>query len=205
VNDLPRMLRPAADGGVLEHAGTVEVISSLNRDGSEVERDLRWGVYVTFEGGSDYTRRCIGEYGLVTDPTGRYSALYRPFHLIGLELGISIASVVLRGEPTGAPEAFLGDVVATAKRDLAAGERLDGEGGFTVFGRLMPAQDSVAMGGLPLGLAEGVALARGIAAGSVVHWRDVRIDAAREVVRVRRDMESEFITARDPVESEAAG
>ena len=54
------------------------------------------------------------------DATGRYAALYRPCHLIGLELGVSVISAALRGEATGSPQAFNGDVMATAKRDLAA-------------------------------------------------------------------------------------
>ncbi|HQR21338.1 MAG TPA: Gfo/Idh/MocA family oxidoreductase, partial [Burkholderiaceae bacterium] len=101
VDDLPTVLRPHAEGGVLHQRGQVEVISSLQRDGNPVVRDLRWGVYVVFSGGSEYVERCFREYGLVTDPSGQYSALYKPFHLIGLELGISVASVGLRGEPTG--------------------------------------------------------------------------------------------------------
>ena len=116
-------------------------------------RDLRWGVYVVFEAPTDYVARCFAEYGLVTDPSGRYAAMYKPYHLIGLELGISVASGGLRGEATGAPTGFRGDVVATAKRDLAGGEMLDGEGGYTVWGKLMPAADSLRVGGLPIGLA----------------------------------------------------
>ena len=140
VDDLPRVLRPRDEGGALDHAGQVEVISSVERDGRPVFRDLRWGVYVTFRAGEadgeDYVRRCFREYGFSTDPSGRYSAMYKPYHAIGLELGISVASVGLRGEPTGAAVAWNGDVVATAKRDLAAGETLDGEGGYTVYGKL---------------------------------------------------------------------
>lgn len=189
VDDLPRLLCPREDGGVLAHRGQTEVISSLNRDGSAVVRDLRWGVYVTFAGGSDYVQRCFKEYGLVTDPTGRYSALYKPFHLIGLELGISVASVGLRGEPTGAAVGFNADVAATAKRDLKAGEVLDGEGGFTVYGRLMPAAKSLRLGALPLGLAHQVRLVRDVAAGEAVLWQDVQIDDDLPAVRARRAME----------------
>ena len=121
-------------------SGQVEVVSSLHRDGRDVANDLRWGVYVVFEAPTDYTARCFKEYGVVTDASGRVSALYRPFHLIGLELNISILSAALRGEATGAPTGFRGDVVATAKRDLRAGEVLDGEGGACVWGKLLPAQ-----------------------------------------------------------------
>lgn len=149
VDELPEIMRPMGAGGVLEHKGQVEVVSSLERDGRPVSRDLRWGVYVVFEAPSDYTARCFHEYGLMTDKSGRYSATYKPFHLIGLELGISVASVALRGEPTGAPTSFQGDVAAVAKRDLTAGEKLDGEGGYTVWGKLIPAKDSLSMGTLP--------------------------------------------------------
>jgi predicted homoserine dehydrogenase-like protein len=199
VDDLPRVLRPRDDGGQLDHAGQVEVISSLERDGRPVFRDLRWGVYVTFRAGDrsgeDYVRRCFREYGFSTDPGGRYSAMYKPYHAIGLELGISVASVGLRGEPTGAAQAWHGDVVATAKRALAAGETLDGEGGYTVYGKLLPAATSRAIGGLPLGLAHGLRLKRPIAAHARVTWDDVDYDAADPAVAFRREMERGFTSA----------
>jgi predicted homoserine dehydrogenase-like protein len=189
VDDLARVLRPRADGGMLAHRGQVEVVSSLERDSRPVFRDLRWGVYVTFAGGSEYVERCFKEYGLVTDPSGKYSAMYKPYHLIGLELGVSVASVGLRREPTGAPVAFSADVVATAKRDLAPGEMLDGEGGFTVYGKLRPAAQSLREGGLPLGLAHKVRLRNAVAAGQPVRWDDVEIDASLPAVQFRREME----------------
>ncbi len=193
VDDLAHILRPKEDGGVLEHRGQVEVISSLERDRRPVFRDLRWGVYVTFAGDSDYVRRCFKEYGLVTDSTGNYTAMYKPYHLIGLELGISVASVGLRGEATGQPRGWSGDVVATAKRDLKAGEMLDGEGGFTVYGKLMQAADSVKMGGLPLGLAHGVKLKHAVKAGQPVSWSDVAYDPDNAAVKFRREMEAGFL------------
>jgi len=191
VDNLPRVLKPAPDGGRLHHRGQVEVVSSLERDGKPVSRDLRWGVYVTFAADSDYVKRCFGEYGLVTDESGNYAAMYKPYHLIGLELGISVASVGLRGEPTGAATGFRGDVVAVAKRELKAGETLDGEGGYTVWGRLMPAKDSLARGGLPIGLAHGVRLTRAIGKGEVVGWRDIALPES-EAARVRLEMEALF-------------
>ena len=196
VDDLPRVLRPKSDGGQLAHKGQVEVISSLERDGRPVFRDLRWGVYVVFEAPSDYVKRCFAEYGLVTDSTGRYTALYKPYHLIGLELGISVASAGLRREPTGAPTGFRGDVVATAKRDLKEGEMLDGEGGFTVWGKLMPAADSLRLGGLPIGLAHHVKLRRPVKAGMPVGWSDVIADESDDAVKFRREMERSSHSAR---------
>jgi predicted homoserine dehydrogenase-like protein len=199
VDDLPRILSPKRDGGLLDHFGQVEVISSLERDGRPVFRDLRWGVYVTFSAGDsvgeDYVRRCFREYGFSTDPSGRYSAMYKPYHAIGLELGISVASVGLRGEPTGAPSAWRGDVVATAKRALQAGEMLDGEGGYTVYGSLRPAAVSLAQRGFPLGLARGVKLTRDIAAHALLSWDDVAVDPQSDAVRFRREMEADCAPA----------
>ncbi len=191
-DDLPRILKPRSAGGVLDAAGQVEVVSSLERDGRAVYRDLRWGVYVTFTTDNPYSARCFREYGVVTDESGRYTALYRPAHLIGLELGISVASVTLRGEPTGAARGFTGDVAATAKRDLAPGETLDGEGGFTVYGTLLPARRSVTAGYLPIGLAHGVKLGKTVAAGQMVRWDDVTYDEGDATVKFRREMEAIF-------------
>jgi predicted homoserine dehydrogenase-like protein len=148
---------------------------------------------VTFCADSDYVRRCFSEYGLVTDESGNYSSMYKPFHLIGLELGISIASVGLRGEATGCASGFRGDAVAVAKRDLKPGETLDGEGGYTVWGRLMPARDSLSRGALPIGLAHGVRLTRPVRKGDALAWRDI-VPPESEAARVRLEMEAAFAT-----------
>jgi predicted homoserine dehydrogenase-like protein len=192
VDDLARVLRPTSAGGHLHHAGQVEVISSIERDGRPVFRDLRWGVYVTFAAEHEYVRRCFQEYGIVTDPSGEYASMYKPSHLIGLELGISVASAVLRKEATGAATGFRADCVATAKRALRAGAMLDGEGGYTVWGKAMPAAQSLAKRALPIGLAHKVKLLRDVAPGATVTWDDVSADESLEAVQVRREMEREF-------------
>ena len=192
VDDLPRVLRPRSAGGSLHHAAQVEVITSVERDGRPVFRDLRWGVYVTFAAEHEYVRRCFQEYGIVTDPSGEYAAMYKPSHLIGLELGISVASVACRKEPTGCATGWRGDCVATAKRVLKAGEVLDGEGGYTVWGKLMTAADSAARKALPIGLAHKLKLKRDIAEGQAVSWDDVEYDASSQAVQFRREMEKTF-------------
>jgi predicted homoserine dehydrogenase-like protein len=193
MDDLAHVLRPRSDGGVLEAGGMVEVVSSMERDGRAVAKDLRWGVYVVIEAPNDYAAACFRQYGMNTDASGRYSAMYKPFHLIGLELNISVLSAALLGQPTGATQGFRGDVVATAKRDLKAGETLNGEGGSTVWGALMPAADSLAMGALPIGLAD-VPLARDVARGAVVRWSDVKIDDTTGAAAIRRAMERQEAT-----------
>jgi predicted homoserine dehydrogenase-like protein len=190
VDDLPHLLRPTDEGGVLHHKGQVEVVSCLERDFRPVFRDLRWGVYVVLEAPNDYSAACFAQYGLRTDASGRYAAMYKPYHLIGLELNVSILSAALRGEPTGCPTGWRADVVAVAKRDLRAGELLDGEGGATVYGRLEPAADSVAAGGFPLGLAHSVELVNDVAAGTAVRWADVALKEERAAHRLRRKLQA---------------
>jgi predicted homoserine dehydrogenase-like protein len=198
VDDLARVLRPRSVGGRLHHPGQVEVISSLERDGRPVFRDLRWGVYVTFAAEHEYVRRCFQEYGIATDPTGEYAAMYKPSHLIGLELGVSVASVALRREATGSATGWRGDCVATAKRGLRAGEMLDGEGGYTVWGKLMGAAHSRAGRALPIGLAHRVTLKRDVAAGATVSWDDVDCDPNSQAVQIRREMERTFGSEDEP-------
>jgi predicted homoserine dehydrogenase-like protein len=189
VQDLPHIFRPRAEGGILSRKGVVEVISSLERDARQVVGDLRWGVYAVFEGETDYIRRCFSEYGVHTDSTGRYAALWRPYHLIGLELGVSVASAALRREPTGCGEAWRGDVAATAKRDLRAGEILDGEGGAMVWGKCIPAARSLAENALPIGLAHGVRLLTNVKKGTSLRQSDVALDVTLDAVKLRREME----------------
>jgi predicted homoserine dehydrogenase-like protein len=192
-DELASVVIPRADGGVLERPGSVEVVSSLRRDGSEIASHLRWGVFVTFTSESPYTRKCFPEYGVPTDPSGRYAALYRPYHFIGLELGVSVASLVLRGEVTGQPRTFAADAAAVAKSDLRAGRHLDGEGGSTVYGICVPAARSLEEQLLPIGLSDGVVLVDDVPAGQPVRWTDVAFDAEDPTVAQRRLMESEHL------------
>jgi len=195
VDDLPHVLRGCDAGGSMERDGMVEVVSCLERDGRPVFRDLRWGVYVVLKAPNEYARACFKEYGLKTDSSGWYAAMYKPYHLIGLELGTSVLSAALRGEPTGQPLGWRGDVVSVAKRNLKAGETLDGEGGCTVWGKLVPAERSLAEGALPIGLAHSVPVLRDIAMGEIVRWTGVNI-ADSPAVAARRAMEQRFAARR---------
>ncbi|SDD18654.1 NAD(P)H-dependent oxidoreductase [Ruegeria marina] len=174
VDDLAHVLRPRALGGQLDRVGMVETISSLERDGRPVYRDLRWGVYVVLEAPNDYAAACFRQYGLPTDATGRFAAMYKPFHLIGLELSVSVLSAALRNEPTGMSREMRGTVASVAKRPLKAGEMLDGEGGYTVWGKALPIGQ--ATDALPIGLAHRVRLRRDVAAGAVLRLGDVDLD-----------------------------
>ena len=192
VEDIPFVTRPVSEGGVLERKGMVEVISSLEANGRKIPYDIRMGVWVTVEAEPDYVKHCFEEYNAHTDPSGRYFTLYKRWHLIGLEVGYSVASLALRGEATGVATCWNADVVATAKRDLRVGELLDGEGGYTVWGKLLPASTSARLGGLPLGLAHDIRLVRAVREGQSLTWADVAIDTSTKAYQLRREMEALF-------------
>lgn len=192
VEDIPFVTRPISEGGVLEKKGMVEVISSLEANGRKIPYDIRMGVWVTVEAETDYIKNCFEEYNAHTDPSGRYFTLYKRWHLIGLEVGMSVASVALRKEATGVAHCWNADVVATAKRDLKPGELLDGEGGYTVWGKLLPAAKSVAMGGLPLGLAHDIKVVRPVKKGQSLCWDDVAVDINTHAYKIRKQMEDLF-------------
>lgn len=185
VDDIANLMRPKSVGGVLESEGLVEVISCLTPDGAEIPHDIRKGVWVAIEADNDYVRNCFEEYKVITDTTGRYMSLYKKWHLIGLELGMSVASVGLRGEPTGAATCFNADVPAIAKADLGAGSMLDGEGGFTIYGGVRPAAMSVANRYLPLGLANHVKLVRPVKKDQPITLDDVEIETASTAYKLR--------------------
>jgi predicted homoserine dehydrogenase-like protein len=191
IRDLPHICRPREDGGLLDQSGTVEVVSNLERDGRKVPDDIRHGVFITLKASNDYVRRCFVEY-THTDDSGWYTVIYRSHHLVGLEVATSVLKVGLRGEATGYPIRFAADVVACARVDLPIGTYLDGEGGYTVYGRLMPAAEALTVGALPIGLAHGIRLEKAVPADQLVHWSDVIYDAADPVVLYRQEMEKEL-------------
>jgi predicted homoserine dehydrogenase-like protein len=192
VHDLARVFRPAADGGRMARSGLVDIAASQEPDGREVFNNVRYGVFVTFKAHSEYARACFKQYGLLTDPSGWYASLWRPFHLIGLEASVSVLSAVLRNESTGSSKEFRGDAVATAKKDMQPGEMLDGEGGFAVWAKAIPAVRSLELGALPMGLAHNVRLRRAIKKDQVVSYADVDLVDDRDVAAVRREMEDRF-------------
>ena len=192
MDDLANILKPLEFGGLLEKNGQVEVVSSLERDGRPVFKDLRWGVYAVLEAPNDYAASCFKQYGMNTDDTGKYSAMYKPFHLIGMELNISVFSAALLNQATGQTKKFTGDVVSTSKKSLKKGEILDGEGGATVWGKLVPSKLSLSMEALPIGLAHGIKLKNEIEENKIITWNDVDFSSNDPAISYRRKMEKDF-------------
>jgi Predicted homoserine dehydrogenase len=192
MDDLARKLKPENKNGVLKYDGQVEVVSSVHRNGKPVYKDLRWGVYAVLQAPNDYAASCFKQYGMNTDDTGEFSAMYKPFHLIGMELNTSIFSAALLKIPTGQTKSFLGDVAATSKKKLSKGSTLDGEGGFSVWGKLIPAKKSLKLNALPIGLAHNLKLKRDIEKNKILTWNDVQFDLNDEIIIYRKKMERQF-------------
>lgn len=175
VEDIPRLLIPSQDGGILDRTGIVEVVSCLDDAGDDLPNHLRWGVFVVITSASDYLRACMKDYGMAMDPSGRYAVMYRPYHLIGMETPLSIARAALLYVPTGAPQSRVCEVVATAKKDLAVGDVLDGEGGYTVHGSIVEAAQADDDALVPIGLCHGAAIRRPVSQGQMLAAADVHM------------------------------
>ncbi len=187
LHDLAQVFKPASEGGRLERGNMIDIAASQEPDGREVVNNIRYGMFVTFRAPDEYTKQCFEQYGLLTDKSGWYGSMWRPFHLIGLETSVSVMSAVLRHEPTGTSKVFQADAVATAKSDLAAGSYLDGEGGFATWAKSISAAHSTAVDALPMGLAHHVKLKNPIKRDQIVKMSDVEFVDDLDVVNLRKE------------------
>jgi predicted homoserine dehydrogenase-like protein len=184
------VFKPASEGGRLDRAGLVDIAASREPDGRVVMNNIQYGMFVTFKAPDAYARDCFAQYGLLTDDSGWYGSMWRPFHLIGLETSISVLSACLRNEATGSSTRYRADAVATAKSDLTAGEWLDGEGGFCVWAKAIPARIAAPLNALPIGLAHHVKLIRDVPRDQVVTFDDVDVTEDQDIVDLRREQDA---------------
>ena len=185
VYDIAKKLIPKSEGGIIDHSGQVEVISSIDLNKKEIPNDLRWGVYIVIKAQNEYVKNCFKDYGMVTDSSGSYSAIWRPYHYIGLELAQSIYSIVLDNKATGYTKNFNAEIASVAKKDLKAGEKLDGEGGYCARGRLISSKRSKAEKILPMGLTDDAILKKNIMKDEFISINDVELDLKKEIIEAR--------------------
>jgi predicted homoserine dehydrogenase-like protein len=185
VYDIAKKLIPKTVGGLIDYEGQVEVISSIDENKKDIPNDLRWGVYVVIKAENQYVKNCFKDYGMVTDESGNYSAIWRPYHYIGLELAQSIYSIALDNKATGFTKYYNADVASYAKKDLKIGEKLDGEGGFCARGRLITSKKSKTEKILPLGLTDNAIVKRNISKDQVIKIEDVELNLPSEVIEAR--------------------
>jgi predicted homoserine dehydrogenase-like protein len=185
VYDIAKKLIPKQEGGLIDFDGQVEVISSIDLDKKDIPNDLRWGVYIVIKAKNEYVKNCFKDYGMVTDSSGNYSAIWRPYHYIGLELAQSIYSIALDNRATGFTKNYNADVASYAKKDLKIGDKLDGEGGFCARGKLITSQKSKDEKILPLGLTDNAILKKNINKDQVIRLNDVELNLPKEVIEAR--------------------
>jgi predicted homoserine dehydrogenase-like protein len=185
VYEIAKKLIPKSAGGLIDYEGQVEVISSIDENKKDIPNDLRWGVYVVIKAENQYVKNCFKDYGMVTDESGNYSAIWRPYHYIGLELAQSIYSIALDNKATGFTKHYNADVASYAKKDLKIGEKLDGEGGFCARGRLITSEKSKTEKILPLGLTDNAIVKRNISKDQVIKIEDVELSLPSEVIEAR--------------------
>jgi homoserine dehydrogenase len=185
VYDIAKKMIPKSEGGLLDFEGQVEVISSIDIEKKDIVNDLRWGVYIVIKAQNEYVKNCFKDYGMVTDASGNYSAIWRPYHYIGLELAQSIYSIALDNRATGLTKNYNADVASYAKKDLKKGDKLDGEGGFCARGRLITSEKSKKEKILPLGLTDNAILIRDINKDDVIKLNDVDLNLPEDVVKAR--------------------
>ncbi len=185
VYDIAKKMIPKKDGGIIDSEGQVEVISSIDLEKKDIENDLRWGVYIVLKAKNEYVKNCFKDYGMVTDSSGNYSAVWRPYHYIGLELAQSIYSIALDNRATGFTKNYNAEVACIAKKNLKKGEKLDGEGGFCVRGKLITSEKSKQEKILPLGLTDNAILKKDINKDQTIKLDDVELNLPKEVVEAR--------------------
>ena len=186
VYDIAKKLIPKNKGGLIDFEGQVEVISSIDREKKDIPNDLRWGVYIVIKAGNQYVKNCFKDYGMVTDESGDYSAIWRPYHYIGLELAQSIYSIALDNRATGYTKNYNAEVASVAKKDLKKGDKLDGEGGFCAKGKLVTSQTSKKENLLPLGLTDHALVNKDIAKDQIITIKDVDLNLPEEVIQARK-------------------
>ena len=186
VYDIAKKLIPKEKGGLIDFEGQVEVISSIDLDKKDIPNDLRWGVYIVIKAQNKYVKNCFKDYGMVTDSSGIYSAIWRPYHYIGLELAQSIYSIALDKKATGHTKYYNAEVASYAKKSLKIGEKLDGEGGFCARGKLITSKKSKEEKILPLGLTYGAILKRNIDKDESIKLEDVELNLPDEIVKARQ-------------------
>ena len=185
VYDIAKKMIPKKNGGLIENEGQVEVISSIDLEKKDIPNDLRWGVYIVIKAKNEYVKNCFKDYGMVTDASGNYSAIWRPYHYIGLELAQSIYSIALDNKATGFTKNYNAEVASIAKKDLKKGEKLDGEGGFCARGRLITSKKSKKEKILPLGLTDNAILKKDINKDETIKLDDVELNLPKEVIEAR--------------------
>lgn len=189
LEDIPRQFSLRQEGGLLSRSGVVELANSIASDGQRMLPDpIKMGVFCVIRAEHPFIMEDLAGYGCHVGGDGHNMLLWRPYHLVAVEAPLSIAAAALYGRPTGTPlPEPTADTITVAKRDLQAGETIDGGGGYTVNGVIETAAVSRQEGLLPLGLSAGATLTADVARGRAVRYADVELPGDSLLRQLRRE------------------
>ena len=192
LNELPNLFTSTQHGGVLEGAGVVDLANAVRPNGeAEVPENIADGVWAVVTSADTHVREDMCIHGTRVSADGLRMALFREYHLCGIETPLSIAQAALLGTSSGTPrQTPTSEVLAYAKRDLRPGDTLDGSGGRLVYGLIDRAEALRSEGVLPLGLAYGATVREAVAADQPIPLKAVEVRAGSFVERLRAEMSS---------------
>lgn len=173
LNETVAQLRLKSDGGVLSKYGVVEYVDGLAPGVFAIIKAQSVGVAETM----NYMMKVDRDHHI----------LYRPFHLASLETPVTIARALLNRQAAITPIRQVSDTIAVTKKDIKAGERLDGIGGYCVRGVIESHEVTKENGFIPIGLIAGNCFAkRDIPNGTAITHDDVAIDTTTTVWKLRQ-------------------
>lgn len=178
--DLAKNIRIKEEGGIFNSYKTVDFV-----------RGIAPGVFAIVKAKSDVI---TSEMEFLKMGDGPNFAIYRPYHLTSIETPNSIIrAVCLKDTSVVAIDKPVAETVAIAKRDLKKGEKLDGIGGYTIYGALESHKVQQQENLLPIGLVTGdVFVKRDIRKGEALKYSDVTLDENSEIVKLRREQDEIF-------------
>jgi len=177
IKDLSSVFRLKEDGGILSRKGVVDFAIG----------DLAPGVFLVYTTENSMIKADLKYLELGSGP---YYLLYRPYHLTSIETPISVARTYFYGEPTLVPEyGLISEVITMAKKDLKAGDRLDGIGGYTVYGLIEEYGRAKKENCLPVGLSEGCILRKDIEKDQLLKYNDVNLVEDSLLLKLRRSQD----------------
>ena len=179
-------------GGILSRNGVIDVVNCLSPDNKTVvEPLLGGGVFIIIRSENPQVHHAIKYKGFLGSPDEKSALIYRPYHFVGIETPMSILKAVLYNEPTGAMlHTPVADVITVAKKDLQAGEVLDGIGGMTVRGVVERADTAKSKNLLPLGLAEKVRVRGFVPSGTEITYDMLEKDGDSFIWKLRKLQDS---------------
>ena len=191
--EVPEILRPRSEGGILSSSGTIDVFNCLRRTD---EQSFAGGVYIVVRCHDKETWNLLSEKGIPVSRNGEYGLLYNPSHLLGVEAPVSLLSACVLGYGTGSSNvSHRVDLVARATRDWKVGQQLviTDQHHHEVAGLeplLMTAAPATAENPLPYYMAVGLTLVRAVSAGTVITRSMVEEPEDSTLWRLRDEMDA---------------